>query len=1216
MKSKFSRFLSLLLTMLMMLTVTPVISAETVSGTDRGTPTGAPAAPMLSHNAWNGDPSYTVTFNIWWGSNATSYKLYENGDVILSGSLEGNSPNAQSKSFDFSGKAKGTYKYEIALTNSFGTTTATTSLNVTNGSEPDVTVTEPSVTVPTDPVTPPVPETETVCAPVFSPAPGTYTGTQNVTISCDTAGASIRYTTDGSTPTTSSALYSGAIEVSASCTIKAQAFKSGMNDSSVASAAFTIRSESSGTVTVEEWEPLIKYALGDLVSYKGSYYECTYAHTSLDGWQPDSAPTLWKVFTGELPIEPEDPSSVKVTDVTLDKTSLTIEKGKEAVLTATVLPDNATNKAVTWTSSDKSVATVTNGKIIAVAKGTATITAKAGSKTAVCNVTVVEAKPEAMPADSPIQGRVLTGYWQNFDNGATCLKLGDVPVEYDIICISFADSTRTAGEIEFNLDPDLCKKLNGYTVEEFKADVKKAHSKGQKVVLAIGGEKGNVIINSPASAKAFADSAYALMQEYGFDGVDVDLEHGIDVNNLADSLHLLADKAGKDFILTMAPQTLDVYTYDATYLKLARATKDILTIMNTQYYNSGGMPGYGGANYNQGTIGFLNSLATTQLESGLRPDQIGIGLPATPQGAGGGYQDPANVAAALESLVYGTEAGGFTPPKAYNNLRGAMTWSINWDATSGYKFAKTMASCYAKLPPMETTGESGPIVTTTEPVITTTEAVTTTQATEPEVTETSATETSPIVTETEATSVTEITEATSEPEVTSVTEITEVTTVTETTTVPSGDKTEPPYPFWKNYQNYAQANTRVYYQGKIYYNKWYANAGVKPDSGDPWVLEGNAEWTVPEDAKNYEKDENATSNEINKILTDAEINTLYGGINPNYSPESALGRLEELIPKSSYEELFPYRFGSEGWKNSEATKMYYPDPSALPDYYSYENLQEAVHTLANTIIKVQWYEGAEWCYRLIRLDKTTKEQKLIYSDTSFEEDWLVNGKTLCTSICDYGSFLAVGDLNTRKRELAGFLANISHETGGGSVDGTIDESLTGLYFNEEVGFIGSSAIGYVQGSGTSYLPVAGKSYHGRGPIQLSYNYNYGLCSDVLYGDSSVLLNDPDKVEQDGVLGFMTGIWFWMTPQPPKPSCHQVITGIWEPKAGGANADYNGNFGLTIIIINNEAGQSETGTGAVARRARYYRIFAEKMGADITNEHCDTVGMTTFVAQNT
>jgi len=54
------------------------------------------------------------------------------------------------------------------------------------------------------------------------------------------------------------------------------------------------------------------------------------------------------------------------------------------------------------------------------------------------------------------------------------------------------------------------------------------------------------------------------------------------------------------------------------------------------------------------------------------------------------------------------------------------------------------------------------------------------------------------------------------------------------------------------------------------------------------------------------------------------------------------------------------------------------------------------------------------------------------------------------------------------------------------------------------------------------------------------------------------------------------------------------------------------LGLSIIIINNESGQAENGTGAVARRARYYRIFSQKMNANIQGEQCDTVGMTTFV----
>ena len=82
---------------------------------------------------------------------------------------------------------------------------------------------------------------------------------------------------------------------------------------------------------------------------------------------------------------------IPVTSVSLDQTAVEITEGGEVTLNATVKPDDATNKNVTWTSSDESVAIVDNGKITAVKEGTATITVKTddGGKTATCNVTVV-----------------------------------------------------------------------------------------------------------------------------------------------------------------------------------------------------------------------------------------------------------------------------------------------------------------------------------------------------------------------------------------------------------------------------------------------------------------------------------------------------------------------------------------------------------------------------------------------------------------------------------------------------------------------------------------------------------------------------------------------------------------------------------------------------------------------------------------------------------
>lgn len=77
-----------------------------------------------------------------------------------------------------------------------------------------------------------------------------------------------------------------------------------------------------------------------------------------------------------------------VTGITLNKTTGTLNVGQAEDLTATVEPSTATNKNVTWSSSDIAVATVNNGKVTAVAPGTAVITAKAGSKTATYTLTV------------------------------------------------------------------------------------------------------------------------------------------------------------------------------------------------------------------------------------------------------------------------------------------------------------------------------------------------------------------------------------------------------------------------------------------------------------------------------------------------------------------------------------------------------------------------------------------------------------------------------------------------------------------------------------------------------------------------------------------------------------------------------------------------------------------------------------------------------------
>jgi len=78
---------------------------------------------------------------------------------------------------------------------------------------------------------------------------------------------------------------------------------------------------------------------------------------------------------------------IQVTSITIDDT-VTIFTGETTTLTATVLPENATNKSITWTSSDETIATVDNGEVTGIKDGKAIITAKADNKTASCEVTV------------------------------------------------------------------------------------------------------------------------------------------------------------------------------------------------------------------------------------------------------------------------------------------------------------------------------------------------------------------------------------------------------------------------------------------------------------------------------------------------------------------------------------------------------------------------------------------------------------------------------------------------------------------------------------------------------------------------------------------------------------------------------------------------------------------------------------------------------------
>uniref|UniRef100_A0A0N4ZTQ8 Glyco_hydro_19_cat domain-containing protein n=1 Tax=Parastrongyloides trichosuri TaxID=131310 RepID=A0A0N4ZTQ8_PARTI len=123
-------------------------------------------------------------------------------------------------------------------------------------------------------------------------------------------------------------------------------------------------------------------------------------------------------------------------------------------------------------------------------------------------------------------------------------------------------------------------------------------------------------------------------------------------------------------------------------------------------------------------------------------------------------------------------------------------------------------------------------------------------------------------------------------------------------------------------------------------------------------------------------------------------------------------------------------------------------------------------------------------------------------------------------------------------------------------------------------------------------------YFGRGAIQISYNYNYGQFQDWLASVNITvdLLKNPNLVmtKTDPPLAIMASIWFYMTPQPPKPAMHDIVIGRWNAGDINTKNNYTGAiFGPTSLIINNECNgedKSEPGGPGESRRIKAFKWF--------------------------
>ncbi|TYG81226.1 hypothetical protein ES288_D02G282300v1, partial [Gossypium darwinii] len=176
----------------------------------------------------------------------------------------------------------------------------------------------------------------------------------------------------------------------------------------------------------------------------------------------------------------------------------------------------------------------------------------------------------------------------------------------------------------------------------------------------------------------------------------------------------------------------------------------------------------------------------------------------------------------------------------------------------------------------------------------------------------------------------------------------------------------------------------------------------------------------------------------------------------------------------------------------------------------------------------------------------------------------------------YPDFAAKGNNDTRKMEVAAFLGQTSHQTNG----------FGGYCYNEAL----NCSASYCENK-PNYPCYAGVSYCGRGPMQLSWNYNYGQFGESI-GQKEELLQ---QLKTDVTLSFMSALWFWMTAQPPKPSCHSVMTGEWIPSEDDVAAGRLPGYGVTTNIIN---GGLECGRGPDSRvddRIKFYETYCDILG---------------------
>ncbi|KAK4482636.1 hypothetical protein RD792_009800 [Penstemon davidsonii] len=167
------------------------------------------------------------------------------------------------------------------------------------------------------------------------------------------------------------------------------------------------------------------------------------------------------------------------------------------------------------------------------------------------------------------------------------------------------------------------------------------------------------------------------------------------------------------------------------------------------------------------------------------------------------------------------------------------------------------------------------------------------------------------------------------------------------------------------------------------------------------------------------------------------------------------------------------------------------------------------------------------------------------------------------ALASYPQFGTVGSTDDSRREIAAFFAHVTHETGH-------------MCYIEE---INGPSRDYCDENNTQYPCTQGRGYYGRGPIQLSWNFNYGPAGNSIGFDG---LNNPEIVATNPTISFRTAFWYWMN------NCHDAIVS-------------GQGFGATIRAINGPLECDGGNPGTVSARVQYYTQYCNQLQVDPGND---------------